>query len=182
MAESPPEKRKLHHYTPLWVPRCSRFHIRIRCHRSQTPLIEPGLAAALLKSVDFYQAQGRWWCYVFLLMPDHIHALIVFPPGVRMSRVIGDWKHYHVRQNRIAWQEGYFDHRIRNDHQFAFKAAYIRANPVVKGLCTCATDWPWVYSIGEIGRGGPCAPRAASEIAEQLDPKPSRAERPTHLP
>jgi putative transposase len=48
-------------------------------------------------------------------MPDHLHTMISFPLDQRMSDVVGKWKSYNKRKYRIIWQEGYFDHRIRND-------------------------------------------------------------------
>lgn len=64
-----------------------------------------------------------------------------------MSRMIGDWKHFHAHNNAVRWQEGYFDHRLRDDErgeQLSAKVSYIRQNPVVAGLCAKAEDWPWV--------------------------------------
>ena len=64
-----------------------------------------------------------------------------------MSKIVGDWKHFQSRQYRIVWQEGYFDHRLRDDErgeQLSAKMHYIRQNPVVAGLCARAEDWPWV--------------------------------------
>ncbi len=80
-------------------------------------------------------------------MPDHLHALLSFPPDESMSKVIGDWKHFHSRRNGVIWQQGYFDHRLRDDErgeQLQTKVNYIRQNPVVAGLCTRLEDWPWV--------------------------------------
>ena len=77
-------------------------------------------------------------------MPDHLHALIAFPREEAMSRVVHDWKSWHKRTHGIEWQDGYFDHRIRSENEFELKAHYIRRNPVVKGLCARAEDWPWV--------------------------------------
>jgi REP element-mobilizing transposase RayT len=81
-------------------------------------------------------------------MPDHLHALITFDADQSISRVIGHWKHFHARQNSVIWQEGYFDHRLRDDErgeQLATKVDYIRANPVVAGLCEKSEDWPWMF-------------------------------------
>lgn len=66
-----------------------------------------------------------------------------------MSKAIGDWKHFHSRKHAIVWQEGYFDHRLRDDErgeQLSAKVDYIRQNPVVAGLCAQAEDWPWVIA------------------------------------
>ena len=64
-----------------------------------------------------------------------------------MSKVIGDWKRYHQQHQGILWQDNYFDHRIRNPDEMTEKAAYIRQNPVAKGLCATPQDWPWVWSF-----------------------------------
>ena len=55
-----------------------------------------------------------------------------------MSSVISDWKRFHARNNGVVWQEGYFDHRLRDDErgeQLEMKVDYIRQNPVAAGLC-----------------------------------------------
>ncbi len=105
---------------------------------------EPGLARLLLDSVRHYHTRNRWFCRLFLLMPDHLHALLAFPRDKAMSQVIKEWKSYHARQHQVVWQDGYFDHRIRSRTELERKADYIRQNPVVKGLVAQATDWRWV--------------------------------------
>jgi hypothetical protein len=70
--------------------------------------------------------------------------------GPQMSRIIADWKGFHARRSRIKWQQGFFDHRLRNNErgeQLPAKADYIRRNPVAAGLCERVEDWPWVYRI-----------------------------------
>jgi UDP-2,3-diacylglucosamine pyrophosphatase LpxH len=64
-----------------------------------------------------------------------------------MSSVISDWKRFHARKHQVVWQEGYFDHRLRDDErgeQLEMKVEYIRNNPAVAGLCTTPRDWPWI--------------------------------------
>ena len=80
-------------------------------------------------------------------MPDHLHALLSFAPDKAMSEVIRSWKRFHARQNDVVWQEGYFDHRLRDDErgeQLSEKMNYIRRNPIVAGLCQNAANWPWI--------------------------------------
>lgn len=139
--------RRLHHNTPGWVKAGADFHIRIRVARdSEAPLTEPSLANALLASAEFYHSTGRWFSRLFLLMPDHVHALIAFPPESDMRTVIGRWKAWQTRTAGVRWQDNFFDHRIRNQHELQRKAEYIRQNPVVKGLCRNSDEWPWVFS------------------------------------
>ena len=140
---------KLHHEVPPWVEAGALFHIRIAVDREtgRGQLTVAPLAQALLDSARFYEVKQRWHITLFLLMPDHIHALLSFPRDEAMSRVIGDWKHFHKRVHGIVWQEDFFDHRLRDDErgeQLSVKMNYIRQNPVVAGLCARAEDWPWV--------------------------------------
>jgi len=141
--------RRLHHEVPPWVEDGALFHVRIALDRgrNQSPLIDPRLAKAILDSANLYQQNERWHITLLLLMPDHLHALLSFPRDESMSSVLGDWKRFHARNNGVVWQEGYFDHRLRDDErgeQLSMKVDYIQQNPVAAGLCATAKDWPWI--------------------------------------
>jgi len=83
-------------------------------------------------------------------MPDHLHALLIFPFEPGMSPTIRQWKSWHARSKGVQWQDGYFDHRIRNDGELDVKAAYIRLNPVVKELCVAPDRWPWKLELQDM--------------------------------
>jgi putative transposase len=140
--------RRLHHTIPPWVAVGAVFHIRIRVDgewaRTQSLIAPPARGHTLLDSVAHYHRERTWYCHLLLLMPDHIHALLSLPADRTMSRVVGDWKKWHARRSEVRWQNNYFDHRIRNEAEFQLKAAYIRNNPVAKGLYVRPEDWPWV--------------------------------------
>ena len=140
--------RKLNHEVPSWVPDGSRFHIRIRvAPQFRNSLTDTALATALLQSAGFYHEHQRWHATIFLLMPDHLHAILSFPSQESMSRVIGQWKRYQTKELGIAWQDNFFDHRLRNDAEANLKYDYIRRNPVAKGLCQHPEDWPWFIAL-----------------------------------
>ena len=86
-----------------------------------------------------------WHCRLALLMPDHLHAILAFPrePGLRTTML--EWKKYLARQHQVSWQRDFFDHRLRDHHEVLEKTSYIEMNPVRKGLCERAEDWPWIY-------------------------------------
>jgi putative transposase len=142
---------KLHHEVPSWVEDGAVFHIRIALNRQiEQPLLtaEP-LARAVLDSARFYETKERWHITLLLLMPDHLHALLSFANEESMSNVVGDWKRFQSHRHGLVWQDGYFDHRLRDDErseQLSIKMDYIRQNPVAAGLCAQARDWPWVIS------------------------------------
>jgi putative transposase len=79
-------------------------------------------------------------------MPDHVHALISFPPsGKTMKQVIETWKEWTTKQLSIDWQRDFFEHRLRDEASWREKADYILQNPVRRGLVDRAEDWPYVY-------------------------------------
>jgi hypothetical protein len=42
-----------------------------------------------------------------------------------------------------VWQQGFFDHVVRNSESYSEKWEYVRQNPVRAGLCLRPEDWPW---------------------------------------
>lgn len=97
----------------------------------------------MLGAADFYHEHTRWYVRLLLLMPDHLHALVAFPIQERMTEVVRNLKSYTARNQAIAWQRGFFDHRLRDNEQMQLKAEYIRQNPVRKGLIETAEQWPY---------------------------------------
>ena len=148
---------------PPWVEPGALFHIRVALDRDaeQRALTDPTLAEALLDSARLYESKHRWHITLLILMPDHLHALLSFARDESMGTVIGDWKRFHANRNGIAWQDGFFDHRLRADErgqQLAARMDYIRQNPVAAGLCAKAENWPWI--IDPFATGGSTSPKA----------------------
>jgi putative transposase len=137
---------RLYHKTPGWVSEGVSFHIRIRAAPSQSSLLDTALGPALLQAAQRYHESGTWWCELFLLMPDHAHAILAFPATPGMSETVRNWKRATSRFHHVQWQEGFFDHRLRSDSEARDKWDYIRRNPVVTKLCASEEDWPWWWS------------------------------------
>jgi putative transposase len=123
--------------------------VRIRIDSTQSSLLtEPRLAQDLLDAAKRYHDLGHWWCEIFLLMPDHVHALLRFKTEPGMAVVIGNWKRGTARFQGVRWQNNFFDHRVRGAAEVIEKWDYIRRNPVVKGLCAPEAEWPHLWTAG----------------------------------
>jgi REP-associated tyrosine transposase len=81
---------RLHHGVPQWVEPGALFHIRVVLDREkeQKALTDPALAQPILDSAKFYESTMRGHITLFLLMPDHLHALLSFARDKSMSEVI----------------------------------------------------------------------------------------------
>ncbi|HWH68864.1 MAG TPA: hypothetical protein VNT26_05735 [Candidatus Sulfotelmatobacter sp.] len=146
-----PQRKHLPHAVPLWVdPQKEVYFLSINCHtRGVNQLAHPAIAKALLETIAFRQQQHLWFAHLFLLMPDHVHGLVSIPPSPRpLDGVVRDWKRWTARHLRIAWQDDFFEHRLRNDESARAKADYILANPVRRGLASQPEDWPYVWFGG----------------------------------
>ena len=143
-----PERKSLPHDLPLWIdPRREIYFISINCQkRFHNQLALPDISKRLLETVRHRQEKFLWWPHLFLLMPDHLHALISFPLSDKpLQTVVSKWKEWTAKELGIRWQRDFFEHRLRHDESHRQKADYILENPVRKKLVGCPEDWPFVY-------------------------------------
>lgn len=141
----PSLRPKLHHVPPPWVKAGEIFFLTV-CTRQRGNLLlaDPTMTSVLITAAQAYH-ERRWWCRLWLVMPDHVHGLVSLPVDQSLAAVVGDWKRFTKRHTRTEWQDNFFDHRVRSHEQLEEKARYIRENPVRAGLIDKATDWPWVW-------------------------------------
>ena len=138
-----PNRQRLHHDVPHWVEDGSFFFVTVNCaERGRAQLTQPTVSSALLESARFYDDQHKWHITLLLLMPDHLHVILSFPRGAVMADLLRSWKRYTARQLGVVWQDGFFDHRLRNDQEEMAKHHYIRNNPVRQQLCATPEQWP----------------------------------------
>ena len=141
-----PVRQPLGHGIPLWVKDGAYFFITL-CTRERAgqPLLQGDLPARLIESVRHLHLVGRWYARLFLIMPDHVHGLVTFPPDIGLAAQVAAWKGYAAKKLGVVWQERFFDHRIRNNDSLDEKAYYIRMNPVRAGLVERPEQWPYVF-------------------------------------
>ena len=87
-------------------------------------------------------------------MPDHMH-LFVRGRNLDLSRGIRSLKRTLsgvIPANPPHWQEGFFDHLVRQDESYARKWEYVRCNPVRAKLVKQAGEWPYQGEIVIIDR------------------------------
>ena len=143
-----PQRKSLPHDIPLWIdPHREIYFITINSReRARNQLALPEISAHLFDTVTHRQEKRLWWPHIFLLMPDHLHALIAFPPsGKPLQTVVSKWKEWTAKTMGLAWQRDFFEHRLRQDESRREKAEYILRNPVRKQLAARPEDWPFVY-------------------------------------
>lgn len=143
---SPPERRKLPHGIPSFVPDGAVYFVTICCRqKGVNHLCVEEVAKQVIESVQFRHNRGDWFVHLWLLMPDHVHALLSFPRDKSMRAIVAKWKELVAKKAGVRWQRDFFDHRLRGDESYVEKASYIRMNPVRQGLVAKPEDWPYVW-------------------------------------
>ncbi|HUK83483.1 MAG TPA: transposase [Verrucomicrobiae bacterium] len=106
----PPVRKTLPHNPPAWVRKEeATFFITMNCQsRGGNQLCRQNIGSSLLDTVRYRHKRGDWWVDIFLLMPDHLHALLSFPSAGDMEKVVRAWKHYTATQLGIRWQRDFF--------------------------------------------------------------------------
>ncbi len=88
------------------------------------------------------QAEGRAETLCYVVMPDHLHWLMVLHEGT-LSNVMQLLKGRSARAiGHLVWQANYFDHAVRKDEDMRKIARYIVANPLRANLVKWIGDYP----------------------------------------
>jgi type I restriction enzyme R subunit len=109
------------------------------CH-GRCLLKRPELATIVADSLLHFDGQ-RYRMGDFIVMPNHVHLLAVFPAADAMRAQCGSWLHYTAfRINQSTdergsfWQDEPFDHLVRSPEQYEHLRQYIADNPLKAGL------------------------------------------------
>jgi len=114
-----------------------------------------------LLRASFAYTMGRhpWHIDAIVILPDHLHALCTLPPGdtdyaLRWRLIKTVFSRGLPREERVStsrqgkgerdiWQRRYWEHRIRDEQDFARHVDYIHHNPRKHGYVPRVADWPW---------------------------------------
>ena len=113
-------------------------------------LSKPEVADLVSAGLKFFACQ-RYELRAWVVMPNHVPAVVWPMPGHTLSDILHSWKSYTSKQaNKLFhrdgetfWQKESFDHWIRDDTEHARLVAYVHNNPVKARLCQSPADWRW---------------------------------------
>ena len=84
---------------------------------------------------------NRFSLIASIIMPNHVHALVIQKPGYPLQHLLRGWKSSSARvinrnlgQTGAVWQKDYFDRFVRNQEHLTNCVHYLRRNPRKAGL------------------------------------------------
>ena len=152
LAQARAAKRPLswHEQEELFRWYCKRVDDYLDVGHGECWLQKPAVAELVAGALRFHQGT-RFDLLAWVVMPNHVHAVVQPMPGWTLSALLHGWKGYAAREaNRLLgrighkfWQRESFDHLIRDDQDLERCCHYTTANPVNARLCARAEDWKW---------------------------------------
>ncbi|QDV11894.1 hypothetical protein CA51_17700 [Rosistilla oblonga] len=103
-------------------------------------LRRPALAKIVGDALLYFDAI-RYRMGDFIVMPNHVHALVAFSTPEALATQTDSWLHYTAfeinktldRKGKF-WQQEPFDHLVRSPEQYDYLRDYIQYNPQKAGL------------------------------------------------
>jgi putative transposase len=105
------------------------------------------IADLFIATLFRYRDAGRFLLHVFVVMPDHIHAIIT--PSAddtieRCAQLIKGGFSFAARKDHAGeiWQDDYYAHRVTDELDLSAQPLYIVNNPIRKKY----TDYPHIHT------------------------------------
>ncbi|HEX5223018.1 MAG TPA: transposase [Verrucomicrobiae bacterium] len=113
-------------------------------------LSKPEIADLVAEALRYF-VNERYELRAWVVMPNHVHAVVWPMTGHTLSDILHSWKSFTSRQaNKLLhrtgqefWQTESFDHWIRDDEEHVRLVQYVENNPVKAGFCQAPEDWKW---------------------------------------
>ncbi|MBZ5569035.1 MAG: transposase [Acidobacteriia bacterium] len=114
------------------------------------------MARLLVDALYHYRSEHKYTLHDFVVMPDHLHALVTVGADIAIERAVqlikGGFSYRASHEQQFqgeVWQRGFSEVRIFTPEAFLARQTYIRENPVRAGLV--ASPEQWEYSSAHPG-------------------------------
>ncbi len=129
------------------------FFITLVTAGRRTILRRERAARELLETLALDRADEKYLLHEFVVMPDHLHALITLRRGISLERamqVIKGGFSSRMRARGPVWQATVKSYRIRDFADYERHREYIRLNPVWAQLVERAEAYPYASAAGQV--------------------------------
>jgi putative transposase len=108
------------------------------------------VASLLIHTLAHYRDERKYLLHEFVIMPDHVHALITPAAEMSLERAMQFIKggfSFRLKSHGPVWQASFSNHRVRDLEDCENHRGYIRLNPVRARL----TERPEAYRLSSAG-------------------------------
>jgi putative transposase len=106
-------------------------------------------AELLEQTILDYRSQGKFLLHAFVIMPDHLHALITPAPDVSLEKAMQFIKggfSFRLKSKLDVWMRSFNESQIMDKEKFSNCVRYIEENPVRRGLVSTPQAHPFSFA------------------------------------
>lgn len=114
------------------------------------------MAGLLVSVLAHYQSEQKFLLHGFVVMPNHLHALISLTKDISVEKVaqlIKGGFSFRVKRElgfRLEiWQRGFSEIRIFSEEAYWARQKYMNENPIRAGLAQDAASWEYGSASGK---------------------------------
>jgi putative transposase len=144
--------------------------VTFSCYKRRRLLDHPRAKQIVVSILADELQKRQGLCSGFVVMPDHVHAIVWFPNTGCLSPMMRVWKSRSSRRlkqftrtqltgyskaidpKHPVWQPKYYPFNLYSEKKAREKLDYMHFNPVRAGLVRNACDWQWssarYYELG----------------------------------
>ena len=154
---------RLRHYDDLDTARFVTFS----CYRRYRLLVSEKTRTIILEEIDALRRKYGFHLLGYVIMPTHVHLVIIPKSSVELGRAIGELKSRSARRilnhlrlqnssvlNKLKiqaggetryhlWEKRCYDHNCRSEETVIEKINYCHMNPVCAGSVADPAEWRW---------------------------------------
>lgn len=135
--------------------------VTFSCYKRRKHLQHDQAKRIVIGELGSRLAKHRGLCLGFVIMPDHVHALVWFPELQQICNFMNKWKEMtsknlkkvlpqrfpkywsSINKSDAIWQPRYYGFNIWSRTKVEEKLDYMHMNPVRAGFVERVTDWRW---------------------------------------
>lgn len=137
------------------------FYVTSLCHQRRRLLEDDKTRKIVIGVLGSQLAKQKGKCAGFVVMPNHVHAIVWFDEQDQLSHFMKQWKQrssvevkkhlFEFRQKYLGsfsiadpvWQSGYHSYNLFSIHMLMEKLEYMHNNPVRAKLAQAPEGWQY---------------------------------------
>jgi REP-associated tyrosine transposase len=122
------------------------YFITIALKNRNIPFVQDDEYDKILRCMKNSMNKENGELLAYVINPDHIHLLIKqgdisFSKRVQTFKIQSNYAIFG--EQKPLWQKRFWEHRIKNDHDYLRHVEYIHFNPVKHGNVNSPKDWEY---------------------------------------
>lgn len=126
------------------------YFVTFATHGRRTVFRDSSAARQFVDELHLLRHELGFLLLAYVVMPDHVHLIVVPPPGLAIGKIMqyvkGRFARLHNQrtggEGRL-WQSRYYEAIIRDEATLWRRIEYIETNPVTAGLAASSEGYPF---------------------------------------